>query len=176
MLGVGKKFPQFNLTATVDTNLDKAFTKLTNDSYKGKWMCMFFYPKDFTFVCPTELVGFNNLLGEFKERNCELYGASIDSEFVHMAWMTHNEELKNIDYPLIADIKRELSEDLGILDEQEGVTYRATYIVDPEGTVRYVSVNDLAVGRNPEEVLRTLDALQTGALCPVNWNKGENTL
>ncbi len=176
MLGVGKKFPQFNLTATVDTNLDSAFTTLNNDSYKGKWMCMFFYPKDFTFVCPTELVGFNNLMGEFKERNCELYGASIDSEFVHMAWMTHNEELKDINYPLIADIKRELSEDLGILDEKEGVTYRATYIVDPEGVIRYVSVNDLAVGRNPEEVLRTLDALQTGSLCPVNWNKGDKTL
>lgn len=176
MLGVGKKFPQFNLKATVDTNLDTAFTQISNDSYKGKWMCMFFYPKDFTFVCPTEIVGFDNLYGEFKERNCELYTASIDSEFVHMAWRTHNEELKNLKMPMIADIKRELSEDLGILDEQEGVTYRSTFIVDPEGTIRYVSSNDLAVGRNPEEVLRTLDALQTGALCPVNWKKGDSTL
>jgi peroxiredoxin (alkyl hydroperoxide reductase subunit C) len=176
MLGLGKKFPNFNLTATVDTNLDKAFTKVNNESFKGKWMCMFFYPKDFTFICPTEIVGYDNLHGDFKERNCELYAASTDSEFVHMAWRQHTEDLKNLKTPMISDIKRELSEDLGILDETEGVCYRATFIVDPEGIVRHVSANDLSAGRSPEESLRTLDALQNGGLCPVNWKKGDATL
>ena len=176
MLGVGRKFPEFNLKATVGTDLETAFTQVSSETVKGKWMCMFFYPKDFTFVCPTEIVAFSDLSGEFKERNCEVYGASIDSEFVHMGWMQHNDELRNLKIPLVSDIKRELSEDLGILDEQEGVTYRATYIVDPEGLVRYASSNDLSVGRSPVEVLRVLDALQTGALCPVNWKKGEATL
>lgn len=139
-------------------------------------MCMFFYPKDFTFICPTEITAFDDLYTEFKERNCELYAASIDSEFVHMAWRQHNDALKNLQTPMISDIKRELSDDLGIIDEKEGVTYRSTFLVDPEGVIRYVASNDLSVGRSPDEVLRTLDALQNGGLCPVNWKKGEATL
>jgi len=108
--------------------------------------------------------------------NKQVLAASTDSEFVHLAWRTHEEKLKNLPFPMLADIKRELSANLGILDDAEGVAQRATYIVDPEGIIRYVSVNDLKVGRNPQEVLRTLDALQTDELCPCNWEKGDATI
>lgn len=176
MLGIGKKFPDFKLKATVDDDAKKAFTDVTNKDYKGKWLVVFFYPKDFTFVCPTEIKGFADLNGQFKERDAQVLTASIDSEFVHLAWRQNHNDIKNLPFPMLSDIKRELSTQLGILDENEGVSQRATYIVDPDGIIRFVYVTDLSVGRNPKEVLRVLDGLQTDELCPCNWEKGKETI
>lgn len=176
MLGVGDKFPKFNVKATVSTDIKTAFQDVSNETYKGKWLVVFFWPKDFTFVCPTEIAAFGELNGEFKDRDAQVLGASTDSEFVHLAWRQHKEELNKLPFPMLADIKRELSQELGILDPNEGVAQRATFIVDPDGIIRFTMVTDLSVGRNPKEVLRVLDALQTDELCPCNWNKGEETL
>jgi len=176
MLTVGKKFPEYNLKAVVSTEMADAFTDINNDTYKGKWTVLFAWPKDFTFVCPTEIAAFGRLNDEFADRDAQLLGMSTDSEFVHLAWRRDHEDLKGLPFPMLADIKRELSQELGILDEAEGVCLRATFVVDPEGIVRHVSVNDLSVGRNPQEILRILDALQTDELCPCNWQKGEDTL
>src|SRR5262249_51874728 len=136
----------------------------------------FFWPKDFTFVCPTEIVAFGKLSKEFKDRDAVLYGISTDTEFVHLAWRQNHADLKDLSIPMLADTKRELSTALGVLPKDEGVPLRATFIADPEGIIRFVSVNDLSVGRNPQEVLRVLDALQTDELCPCNWQKGEEVL
>ncbi|HRD70823.1 MAG TPA: peroxiredoxin [Legionella sp.] len=176
MITVGNKFPEFRLTATVGNELAHAFKEISNQSYSGKWLVVFFWPKDFTFVCPTEIAEFGKLNSEFEDRDAQILGGSTDSEFVHLAWRTHHPDLKNLPFPMLADIKRELTGSLGILDEQEGVAQRATFIVDPEGITRFVMVTDLNVGRNPAEVLRVLDALQTDELCPCNWKKGEETI
>jgi lipoyl-dependent peroxiredoxin subunit C len=176
MLGVGEKFPSFSLTATVSTDPKTAFATIDSDDYQGKWKVYFFWPKDFTFVCPTEIAAFGKMNPEFEARDAQLFGASIDSEFVHHAWRTHHPDLKDLPYPMLSDIKRDLSEQLGILDPKAGVAQRATFIVDPEGVIRFVYVTDLSVGRSPEEVLRVLDALQTEELCPCNWQKGQPTL
>ncbi len=176
MLGIGKKFPQFNLKATVSTDLKDAFVDVSNQTYAGKWLVVFFYPKDFTFVCPTEIKAFGDLNKEFQDRDAQVLAGSIDSEFVHLAWRQNKDELKDLPFPMLADIKRELSQNLGILDENEGVSQRATFIVDPDGIIRFVMVTDLNVGRNPKEVLRVLDALQTDELCPCNWEKGQKTI
>ena len=177
MLSIGDKFPKFDLTATVSIeSLDKAFAQINNDTYKGKWTLVFFYPKDFTFVCPTEITGFAKLDQAFKDRDAQLLTGSTDSEFVHHAWRSTKDELKNLPFPMLSDIKRELSTELGILDAEAGVAQRATYVVDPEGVIRFVYVTDLSVGRNPEEVLRVVDALQTDELCPCNWKAGDEVL
>ena len=176
MLGIGKKFPEFNLKGVVSTDLKTAFTDVHNNTYEGKWLVVFSYPKDFTFVCPTEIKGFGDLNKDFKDRDTQVLTFSTDSEFVHLAWKQNHKDLTNLPFPMLSDIKRELSAQLGILDEAEGVAQRATYIIDPGGVIRYVSVNDMNVGRNPKEVLRVLDALQTDELCPCNWNKGEDTI
>jgi peroxiredoxin (alkyl hydroperoxide reductase subunit C) len=176
MLTIGDKFPSFDLKAVVSTEPKKAFTQISDRSDEGKWKVVFFWPKDFTFVCPTEIAAFGKLNGDFADRDAVVYGVSTDSEFVHLAWRQNHADLKELPFPMLADIKRELSTALGILDRQEGVALRATFIVDPEGVIRFVSVNDLSVGRNPQEVLRVLDALQTDELCPCNWQKGEPVL
>ena len=178
MLGVGEKFPQFSLKATVSTDKDlkKAFTDVTDQSYPGKWKVYFFWPKDFTFVCPTEIAAFGKANREFADRDTQVLGGSTDSEFVHHAWRTHHPDLKDLPFPMLADVKRQLCADLGIVDPAEGVAQRATFIVDPDDIIRFVMVTDLSVGRNPQEVLRVLDALQTDELCPCNWQKGEATL
>ncbi len=176
MLSVGEKFPNFELTATVDLDPKKAFETITEASYPGKWKVYFFWPMDFTFVCPTEIAAFGAINKQFAERGAQVLGGSTDSQFVHLAWREHHPQLKNLPFPMLADVKHDLAEQLGILDLKAGVCLRATFIVDPEGVIRFVSVNDLPVGRNPEEVLRVLDALQTGELCPCNWQKGEETL
>ena len=174
MLGVGDQFPEFHLKAVVPGSKD--FKDINNGTYKGKWLVFFFYPKDFTFVCPTEIKGFSDKNKEFQERNAQILTASVDSEFVHLAWKAHDSDLTDIQFPMLSDIKRELSASLGILDIKEGVSQRATFIVDPKGLIRFVYVTDLSVGRNPQEVLRVLDALQTDKLCPCNWEKGQKTL
>jgi peroxiredoxin (alkyl hydroperoxide reductase subunit C) len=176
MLGIGQKFPQYALTGVVSNDMNKAFQPFDNQSFQGKWQVVFFWPKDFTFVCPTEIAAFGKLDKEFKARDAQLLGVSIDSEFVHHAWRAAKEELRNLPFPMLSDIKRELSQALGILDADAGVAQRATYIVDPDGVVRFVYVTDLNVGRSPDEVLRVLDALQTDELCPCNWKQGDDTL
>jgi peroxiredoxin (alkyl hydroperoxide reductase subunit C) len=176
MLGIGRKFPQFKLTGVVSNDLERAFQDIGNTSYAGKWLVVFFWPKDFTFVCPTEIAGFGKLNREFADRDAQVLGVSTDSEFVHLAWRKSHDDLKNLPFPMLSDIKRELAGSLGILDADAGVAQRATYIVDPEGVIRFVYVTDLNVGRSPEEVLRVLDGLQTDELCPCNWQKGEETL
>jgi alkyl hydroperoxide reductase subunit AhpC len=176
MLGVGEKFPDYSVTATVSLEKGKEFKTITNDDYAGKWKIYFFWPKDFTFVCPTEIAAFGKLNKEFRDRDAQVLGGSTDSEFVHHAWRTHHADLRDLPFPMLADIKRELTGQLGIIDENAGVAQRATYIVDPEGVIRFAYVTDLSVGRNPQEVLRVLDALQTDELCPCNWQKGQETL
>jgi len=176
MLGVGKQFPEYSLNAVVSTEQSKAFQTIDSSTHTGKWRVIFFWPMDFTFVCPTEIAAFGKLEREFRARDAQLLGASTDSEFVHLAWRRDKEELQHLPFPMLSDVKRELTTALGILDAEAGVAQRATYIVDPQGVIRFVYVTDLNVGRNPEEVLRVLDALQTDELCPCNWQKGDDTL
>ncbi|MBI5281362.1 MAG: peroxiredoxin [Candidatus Solibacter usitatus] len=171
MLGVGQKFPDFKLAASVGLAME--FPALSLDDYGGKWKVIFFWPKDFTFVCPTEITAFGALNGEFIKRNAQVLGASVDSEFVHLAWRNSHPGLKELPFPMLADIKRELSAALGILDPKAGVSQRAVYIVDPDNTIRFVMVTDLSVGRNSNEVLRVLDALQAGGLMPCDWQPGQ---
>ena len=177
MLTVGDKFPDFNLKATVSTeSVEKAFFPITNATYTGKWLLVFFYPKDFTFVCPTEIKGFGDLNAQFADRDCQVLAASTDSEFVHLAWRKDHKDLRDLPFPMLADTAKRLSTALGILDAEEGVAKRATFLVDPQGVIRFAYVTDGSVGRNPQEVLRVLDALQTDELCPCNWQQGEQTL
>ncbi len=180
-IGVGGKFPEFHLKAVDkkplnELNINNVFVEISNDIHKDKWMMIFFYPKDFTFVCPTEIEAFGKLNEEFEARNCVVLTASTDTEFTHWAWRKHQSELNNLPIPMLADVRRELSSALGILDPVEGVSQRAVFIVDPGGTIRFSMVTDLNVGRNPDEVLRVLDALQTGELCQCNWNKGDSAI
>lgn len=176
MLGVGDQFPAFSLKATVSNDVKTAFQEVSNKTYARKWLVVFFWPKDFTFVCPTEIEAFGKMHAEFGKRNAQVLGGSTDSEFVHLAWRQQHKGLKALPFPMLADVKRELTTALGILDPKEGVAQRAVYIADPEGVIRFVMVTDLSVGRNSEEVLRVLDALQNGGLCPCDWQPGEPTL
>lgn len=176
MLTIGELFPEFSVKAVVSSDIEKAFIEINNQTHQNKWRIFFFWPKDFTFVCPTEIAEFGRLNTEFSDRDAVLLGVSTDSEFVHLAWRQQKEELRDLPFPMLADIKRELTQSLGILDKNEGVAQRATFIVDPQGIIRFVMVTDLNVGRNVKEVLRVLDALQTDELCPCNWQKGEKTL
>lgn len=176
MLTIGDKFPNFNLKAAVSLEKGKEFADINNDSYPGKWKVVFFWPMDFTFICPTEIAEFGKRNRDFGDRDAQVLGASTDSHYVHLAWRNNHADLKDLPFPMLADIKRELSSELGILHKQAGVALRATFIVDPEGTIRWVSVNDLSVGRNVDDTLRVLDGLQSGELCPCNWEKGEKTL
>jgi peroxiredoxin (alkyl hydroperoxide reductase subunit C) len=176
MLTVGDRFPEFRLTAVVGDTNEGAFREVAHDSHPGRWLVVFFWPKDFTFVCPTEIAEFGRLEREFAERGAQVLGASTDSEYVHLAWRRSHPALRGLPFPMLSDLRRDLSSALGILDREEGVCLRATFLVDPQGVIRFASCNDLATGRNPGEVLRVLDALRTGELCPVNWKPGEATL
>ena len=176
MLTIGDNFPAFTAKAVVSLDPGHEFETLSDQSYPGKWKVYFFWPKDFTFVCPTEIAAFGELEREFAQRNAQVLGVSTDSEYVHLAWRQQHPDLRNLPFPMIADLKRELSQALGVLDKREGVALRATFIVDPQGVIRFASVNDLSVGRNPAEVLRVLDALQTDELTPCNWQPGQDTL
>ena len=176
MLTVGDRFPQFSLKAAVSTDPKNAFETITDQSNPGQWKIFFAWPKNFTFVCPTEIAAFGRMNREFNDRDAVVYGFSTDNEFTHVAWRQNHDDLRDLPFAMLSDIKRELSQNLGILDKNEGVCLRATYIVDPDNIIRFVSVNDLSVGRNPHEVLRVLDALHTDELCPCNWQKGEEVL
>ena len=176
MIRIGDKFPAFDLQGVVSNDMDNAFQQFDQDSFTGKWKVVFFWPKDFTFICPTEIAAFGKLEGEFADRDAQLLGVSTDSEFVHLAWRRSHEDLNDLPFPMLSDIKRELAGALGIIDNDEGVAQRAAFVVDPDNIVRFIYVTDLNVGRSPQEVLRVLDALQTDELCPCNWQKGEDTL
>src|SRR5687767_4002105 len=176
MLTIGDKLPPFSLKSVVNLEHGREFADITDTSHAGKWLVLFFWPMDFTFVCPTEIAEFGRKNPEFADRDAQLLGVSTDTQYVHLAWRQQHADLKTLPYPMLADTKRELSAALGVLHKQEGVPLRATFVVDPEGVIRFASVNDLSVGRNVDEVLRVLDALQTDELCPCNWKKGEPTL
>jgi peroxiredoxin (alkyl hydroperoxide reductase subunit C) len=176
MVTVGDKLPAFNLKAVVSIEPGKEFSNVTDRSHAGKWLVLFAWPMDFTFVCPTEIAEFARQDKEFADRDAQLLGMSTDTQYVHLAWRQQHADLKSVPFPMLADTKRELSTALGILHKEDGVPLRATLIVDPEGLIRWVNVNDLSVGRNVAEVLRVLDALQTDELCPCNWKKGDPTL
>jgi alkyl hydroperoxide reductase subunit AhpC len=173
MLTVGDKFPSFSLKAVTQNDHAQGFPTITDKDQPGKWKVFFFWPKDFTFICPTELISFGELYQQFQQKNAQLYGCSTDSDYVHLAWRNNHPGLRDLPYPMLSDIKKELSTSLGILHRSEGVCLRATYIVDPEGIIRHVSINDLSVGRNTEETLRILSGLQSEGLCGCNWKPGE---
>jgi peroxiredoxin (alkyl hydroperoxide reductase subunit C) len=176
MLTVGDRFPAFRLQAVVSLARGQEFQELTSASFPGKWTVVFLWPMDFTFICPTEIAEFGRRNADFADRDTQVLGASTDTHFVHLAWRQSHPELRDLPFPMLADTRRELSSALGVLHKEDGVPLRATFVVDPQGLVRHVSVNDLSVGRNVDEVLRVLDALQTGELCPCNWKQGDPTL
>ena len=176
MLTIGQSFPEFKKKAVVSLEVGKEFDTISNEDLNGKWSVVFWWPKDFTFVCPTEITAFNDHYAEFRKLDANLIGASTDSEFVHLAWRNDHAGLKRLQFPMLADTSKSLAEDLGILEVEEKIAYRATFILDEEGTIRWVSVNDLAIGRNVPEVLRVLEALQTGELTPCDWVPGQATL
>ena len=178
ILSIGSTFPSFSKPAVVSTEKGKEFYELHSQELQdsGKWLVMFWWPKDFTFVCPTEIAEFNKHYLDFTDRDAMLIGASTDNEFVHLAWRKNHDDLRDLHFPMLADTSKSLAEELGILEQTEKVALRATFIVDPQGTIRWVSVNDMNVGRNVNEVIRILDALQTDELCPCNWQKGEATI
>lgn len=177
MLTVGDKFPAFELKAVTDGTLpDGDFPRMNNQSFSDKWLVVFFWPKDFTFICPTEILAFDELRDEFEAAGAALVGASTDTDFVHLAWRQSREDLAEVGFPWLADNKKELAAALGILDAGEGVALRATFVVDDHGIIRHASVNDLDVGRNPREVLRILEGLKTGELCGCNWQPGQAAL
>ncbi len=167
---VGKPAPGFTLDALVGQD----FKKISLSDYKDKkWVILFFYPLDFTFVCPTEILEFSKRANEFEEMNAVILGASIDSIYSHKAW---TKELGELSYPLLSDITQEVARTYGVLIEEKGHALRGLYIIDPEGTLRYELVHDLSVGRSVDETLRVLKALQSGELCPVGWKPGQKTL
>ena len=176
MLTIGDKLPTFDVAVQQGVSALPAGERINDQSFPGKWKVIFFWPKDFTFVCPTEIIGYGELQQDFEDRDAVLIGASTDTDFVHFAWRKSDERLANANFPWIADNKQELARALGILDKNEGVALRATFIVDPDNVIQHVTVNGLNVGRNPKETLRILDALQTDELCPCNWQEGQDTL
>ena len=180
MLTIGDKIPQFSLQAVKSGKYPEspndAFMTVDNNTYSGKWTVFFFWPKDFTFVCPTEIKAFADLAGDFADRDAQVLGVSTDSEFVHLAWKRDHKDLAELAIPMLADVGGKFSTELGVLNSQALVANRATFIADPDGVIRFVSVNDLSVGRNPDEVLRVLDALQTDELCPCNWKQGDDVI
>lgn len=169
---VGQKAPIFNMaTATGD---GKDFGRVSLEDYKGKWLVMFFYPLDFTFVCPTEITGYSKRYEEFKALGADVLGVSVDSEHSHKAWI--NGDLGQLAFPLASDMTKQVSQDYGVLIEEAGIALRGLFIIDPEGDVKYSTVHDLNVGRSVDETLRVLKALQTGGLCPIDWTEGEDLL
>src|SRR6202000_2469216 len=183
LLTIGDQFPAYNLTALIGGDLSQVdakqpedyFTTVSSNDDPGKWRVFFFLPKDFTCVCPTEIAAFGKLNDEFEDRDTKVLGVSIDSEFVHFQWRAQHDDLKKLPFPMAADIKRELALATGALHAGGGAD-RVTFIVDPNNEIQFVSVTAGSVGRNVDEVLRVLDALQSDELCACNWKKGDPTL
>ncbi len=182
MKTVGDTLEAFTVTAAKpgfnqpEENGQSAFETITEKSFSGKWKIIYFYPKDFTFVCPTEIIEFNRLAKAFAERDAVLLGGSSDNEFVKLAWRRAHQDLDKLNHYSFGDVKGELIDQLGVRDQKARVALRATFIVDPDNVIQHVSVNNLNVGRNPEEILRILDGLQTDELCPCNRAIGGATL
>lgn len=174
---VGLPAPDFEMESTKD--LENLETPVRLSDYKGKWLVLFFYPLDFTFVCPTEITALSDRADEFKALDTEILGVSTDSKFSHRAWMNVSRDdngIGDINFPLAADTTHQVSRDYGVLIEDKGVALRGLFIIDPEGILRYQVVNDENIGRSVDETLRVLQALQTGGLCPANWKPGQKTL
>jgi len=179
-LRVGQKAPDFTATAVVD----QEFKQISLSQYRGKYLVLFFYPLDFTFVCPTEITAFSDRHADFASRNTEILGVSVDSQFSHLAWIQTDRKqggLGDIAYPLVADLKKDIARAYNVLDEDEGVALRGLFLIDPEGNVQHATINNLPVGRNVEETLRILQAFQhvqsnPDEVCPANWTPGERTM
>ncbi|WP_346353027.1 peroxiredoxin [Azotosporobacter soli] len=174
---VGEKAPDFTMTTT--ENIDTLDHVVQLGDYQGKWLILFFYPLDFTFVCPTEIRGFNSRIEELRALGAEVLGVSTDSVYSHRAWIKTSQEeggLGELHYPLASDITKQVAQDYGVLIEEKGISLRGLFIIDPEGVVRYQVVSDLNVGRSVGEIIRVLQALQTGGLCPIDWQAGEKTI
>jgi len=168
---VGSPAPPFTLDAVV--NLE--FKKVSLNDYRGKWVVLFFYPGDFTFVCPTEIKGFNKSLADFKTANAEVLAVSVDSKFSHLAWLKSG-ALDKLEYPLLSDFSKQTARNYGVLDEQNSYARRGLFIIDPSGVIQYRVVHSDKVGRSVDETLRVLKALQTEELCPINWKPGDKTI
>ena len=175
---VGKLAPNFSVPAYDRTKdgTEAQFTTVCQSDLKGKWVCLYFYPLDFTLVCPTEIVQFNRAVGDFQDRNCVVLAASTDSVFTHKGWCDSHKDLAGLKHLMLADTTHELSRAYGVLKEDAGISYRGVFLIDPQGTIRWLAVHDLGVGRNVEEILRVLDALQTDKMCPCNWKPGQATI
>uniref|UniRef100_UPI00358E2857 peroxiredoxin-2-like isoform X2 n=1 Tax=Myxine glutinosa TaxID=7769 RepID=UPI00358E2857 len=178
-VGVTRPAPFFRGTAV----LNEIFNEISLDDYKGKYLVLFFYPLDFTFVCPTEIIAFSDKLNEFQQVNCEVVGVSVDSQFSHLAWLKTPRKaggLGNLKFPLLSDITKKISRDYGVLLEEQGIALRGLFLIDPEGVVRHAGINDLPVGRSVDETLRLLKAFQFvathGEVCPANWKPNSPTI
>lgn len=169
---VGKKAPDFSMNTCSGDGCN--FGQVSLKDYEGKWLVLFFYPLNFTFVCPTEITGYSKRSEDFTKLNAELLSVSVDSEHSHKAWI--NSSLGKVNFPMAADMTKEVSREYGVLIEEEGVALRGLFIIDPEGVLRYSAVHDLNVGRSVDETLRVLKALQTGGLCAIDWEDGEDLL
>ena len=175
MAKVGERAPDFALDALVSAQSGKEFRKVALEEFRGKWVVLFFYPMDFSFVCPTEVRGFNEAAATFRKLNAVILGSSTDSKYSHLAWEQRG-DLGALQFPLLSDVKKEMAKSYGCLDEKEGVALRALYIIDPDGVLQYQVVHNMDVGRSVEETLRVLQALQTGSLCPLGWKPGGRTI
>ncbi|QGU95911.1 redoxin domain-containing protein [Clostridium bovifaecis] len=171
---VGTKAPEFKMKAV--TGDGKDFIQVNLDDYKGKWLVMFFYPLDFTFVCPTEITGFSAKYEDFKKEGAEILAVSCDSEYSHQAWINQPEGLGQIKFPIASDKTGEVAEKYGIYMKEDGISLRGLFIIDPDGNVKYSVIHDLNVGRSVEETLRVLKAFKTGGLCAINWSEGDPNL
>lgn len=169
---VARPAPSFKTQALVG----REFKNISLEDYRGKWVLLMFYPMDFTFVCPTELVGLNDKHGDFQDRDCVVLGASTDTVYSHLGWVNADQRLGALKYPILADVTKSIARSYGVLLEDQGIALRGTFLIDPNGVLRWANVNDLSAGRSVEEMIRVLDALQTDKLCPCNWKAGEATL
>ena len=169
-LKVGAMAPDFKAQAFVAGK----FQEVSLRDFQGKWVCLFFYPLDFTFVCPTEIRSFAQHEADFKELGCQIIGCSTDSVYSHKAWF--EKDLAEVKFPVLADTAHKISRDYNVLIEEQGIAFRGTFLVDPKGTLQWMSVNALNIGRSVEEIVRTLQALKTGELCPAEWKPGKATI
>ncbi|KAK0412396.1 hypothetical protein QR680_006188 [Steinernema hermaphroditum] len=176
---IGKPAPEFTATAVVDGD----FKTVSLNDYKGKYVVLFFYPLDFTFVCPTEIVAFSDRYEEFKKLGVQVLACSTDSHFSHLAWTNQSRKdggLGEMNIPILADTNHAISSDYGVLKEDEGIAYRGLFIIDPQGTLRQITINDLPVGRSVDETLRLVQAFQYtdkhGEVCPAGWKPGQDTI
>ena len=169
---IGKQAPDFDLEAYAK----REFKRVKLSDYKGKWLILFFYPADFTFVCPTELEGFAEDYEKFKEKETEIVAASVDSVHVHKAWAENDKRIAKVDFPILADRLGQVSKAYGVYNEESGNAYRGLFIIDPHGIIKYMVITDDNVGRSTDETYRVLAALQTGGLCGVNWKEGQETI